>query len=139
MQVCFTLSQKNNFGLNLFKMQREAFFPPQQARRSTDYKLRFEHRHLCETRRMLKLFCKLCTRMLLSSLSIPTSSSYGKTHPFQCWQYHQCGWMYQRMRRGWFYACGTEVFREILIKVPFLSGIANSATVAMLNHQQSSK
>ena len=96
--------------LNLFKMQRDSIcFPPQQARRSTDYKLRFEHRHLCEPRWMLKLFCKLCTRMLLSSLSIPTSSSYGKTHPFQCWQYYQCGWMYKSMWRSWFHACGTQV------------------------------
>ena len=95
-------------------------FPPQQARRSTDYKLRFEHRHLCEPRWMLKLFCKLCTRMLLSSLSIPTSSSYGKTHPFQCWQYHQCGWMYKSLRRSWFHACWTQVsLSEKILNISF--------------------
>ena len=100
------LPKKKHFGP---KFRGSICFPPQQARRSTDYELRFELRHLCETRRMLKLFCKLCTRMLLSSLSIPTSSSYGKTNPFQCWQYYQCGWMYKSMWRSWFHACWTQV------------------------------
>ena len=122
MQVCFTLSQKRrHFRPEFIQNAKRGSicFPPQQARRSTDYELRFEHRHLCETWRMLKLLFQLHSGMLPSPLPIPTPPPYGKTCPFQRWQQPQCGWMYQSMRRGWLYACGTEVFREILIKVPF--------------------
>ena len=82
------------------------FISSQQARRGTDYELYVELWYVYETRRMLEQLWKLCSGMLL--WPFPASPTCGRLFPFWCW-WHQCGWMYQRMRWSRLHACGTQV------------------------------